>query len=301
MPPRDPTFWELVVEAFHRKPPSRRMGAVPWNKIALAAVAILGVGNPGFWLVGIAGELIYLYASATSPRFRNLIRARRLEAERTTAEQQTGKWLAELTARAASVSRRSRPTAARCSAPTRRCARAASRCSTSSAGRGSTSSSSSFLRLQVSLDLLQRQMGAISPRELQQEVEALRAELARLPETSEALKKSKQALLELKEKRLENLGRAAEGRQVLASELQRIEQQVELLREEAAISRNPDALSAQDRLGRQHPLGERLLDAPARGDPLRPRRRERTRAPPARARAAAAGGSPALRGARPGI
>ncbi|MBZ0089272.1 MAG: hypothetical protein K8H90_02725, partial [Thermoanaerobaculia bacterium] len=77
------------------------------------------------------------------------------------------------------------------------------------------------------------------------EVEALRAELAGMATASEALKRSKQSLLELKEKRLENLGRAAEARQVLASELQRIEQQVELLREEAAMSRNAESLSAK--------------------------------------------------------
>lgn len=245
MPPRDPTFWELVVEAFHRKPPSRRMGAVPWNKIALAAVAILGVGNPGFWLAGVAGELIYLYASATSPRFRNLVRAKRLEAERTTAEQQTGKWLGELTGEGRT----------RFQALADNCRQVQSTYETLRPGglsvldeqrwKGLDQLLFLFLRLQVSLELLQRQMSTISPRELQQEVEALRAELARTPEASEALKRSKQSLLELKEKRLGNLGRAAEARQVLASELQRIEQQVELLREEAAISRNADSLSAK--------------------------------------------------------
>jgi hypothetical protein len=226
MPPRDPTFWELVVEAFHRKPPSRRMGAVPWNKIALAAVGILGLGNPGFWLAGMAGELIYLYASATSPRFRNLIRAKRLEAERMTAGQQIERWLGELTGEGRQ----------RYQALADNCREVQRVYETLRPGglsvideqrwKGLDQLLFLFLRLEVSLDLLQRQMGAVSPRELQQEVEALRAELGRIPDASEALKRSKQSLLELKEKRLENLGRAAEARQVLASELQRIEQQV---------------------------------------------------------------------------
>ena len=77
------------------------------------------------------------------------------------------------------------------------------------------------------------------------EVVTLEQELATSPEAPERLKKSKASLLELKKKRLENLARAAEARQILEAELQRIEQQVELLREEAAISRSPEALSAK--------------------------------------------------------
>ncbi len=245
MPPRDPTFWELVVEAFHRKPPSRRMGAVPWNKVALAAIAILGFGNPGFWLAGFAGELIYLYAAATSPRFRNLIRAKRLESERLTADQQVEKWLSEL---AGEGRRRYQALADNC----RQVQRVYETLRPGGLSvldeqrwKGLDQLLFLFLRLQVSLELLQRQIGSVSPAELQREVEALRAELAGMATASEALKRSKQSLLELKEKRLENLGRAAEARQVLASELQRIEQQVELLREEAAMSRNAESLSAK--------------------------------------------------------
>jgi DNA repair exonuclease SbcCD ATPase subunit len=288
MPPRDPTFWELVVEAFHRKPPSRRLGAVPWNKIALAAVAILGVGNPGFWLAGVAGELIYLYAAATSPRFRNLIRAKRLESERTTADQQIEKWLAEL---AGEGQRRYQALADNC----RQVQRVYETLRPGGLSvideqrwKGLDQLLFLFLRLQVSLDMLQRQMGGVSPHELQREVEALRAEVAQLAESSEALKRSKQSLLELKEKRLENLGRAAEARQVLASELQRIEQQVELLREEAAFSRNAESLSAKidsvagilsenDSWMRQHE--EILSDLGVESGPT-PRLLERTEAPP---------------------
>jgi hypothetical protein len=245
MPPRDPTFWELVLEAFHRKPVVKGLGGVPWNKVALAATAILGIGNPGFWLAGVAGELLYLYLSATNPRFRNLIRAKRLASERVTADEQTDRWLAEL-----------RPEGrARFEALTANCRQVQRVYETLRPGglsvvdeqrwKGLDQLLFLFLRLQVSLDLLERQLGEASPVALQREVEALRAELAGTASASEALKRSRQSLLELKEKRLENLGRAAEARQVLSSELQRIEQQVELLREEAAISRDAESLSTR--------------------------------------------------------
>jgi hypothetical protein len=246
MAPRDPTFWDLVKEAFHRKPVVKSLGGVPWNKVVLAATAILGFGNPGFWLVGVAGELLYLYLSATNPRFRNLVRAKRLAAERVTVDQQTDQWIAELGAEGR----------ARFQALTANCQQVQRVYETLRPGglsvideqrwKGLDQLLFLFLRLQVSLELLQRQLGDASPRELQREVEALRAELAATaPAASEALRRSRQSLLELKEKRLENLGRAGEARQVLSSELQRIEQQVELLREEAAISRNAESLSAR--------------------------------------------------------
>lgn len=243
MPPRDPTFWDLVREAFDRKPYVKRLGGVPWNKIALVATGILGFGNPGFWLLGIAGELAYLYLSATNPRFRDLVRAKRLEAERGTADQQIDRWLAEL----------SDPARERFQALRANCQQVQRVYQTLRPGglsvideqrwKGLDQLLWLFLRLQVSLELLERQMGGVDSRALEREVAALGEELARIPDTSEALKRSRQSLLELKEKRRENLARANEARQVLASELQRIEQQVELLREEAAISRNAESLS----------------------------------------------------------
>ncbi len=243
--PPDPAFWDLVREAFHRKPRARGLGEVPWNKVLLAAAVILGFGNPGFWLLGVAGELAYLYLSATNARFRNLVRAKRLLAERQSATEQVDQWIAELAPEGR----------ARFEALRENCAKVQRVYETLRPGGLSVIDEARwkgldqllwlFLRLQVSLDLLQRQMGSANPRALQQEIEQVRAELAKTPETSEALRKSKQSLLELKEKRLENLGRAADARQVLASELQRIEQQVELLREEAAISRNAETLSAR--------------------------------------------------------
>jgi hypothetical protein len=99
--------------------------------------------------------------------------------------------------------------------------------------------------LQLSLEVLARQLGQTNRRTLEAEVAALEQELAASPELPERLKKSKTSLLELKRKRLENFARAAEARQIIEAELQRIEQQVELLREEAAIARSPEVLSTK--------------------------------------------------------
>ena len=96
MPTPEPTFWDYVRSAFNRRPSVRGLGEVPWNKIVLAALAILGIGNPGFWLLGLGGELFYLYVMATNPRFQTLVRAEKLQAERVSAEDRVVGRLAEL-------------------------------------------------------------------------------------------------------------------------------------------------------------------------------------------------------------
>ncbi len=245
MPVREPTFWELVREAFDRRPVLPGLGAVPWNKVLLVIAGILGFGNPGFWLIGIAGELAYLYLTASSPRFQALVRAKRLEAQRRTAEEQVERWLAELSPEAKR----------RFEAVRKSCVEIQSVYETLRPGglsvvdeqrwQGLDQLMWVYLRLAVSLELLERQTERLDPVRLQQEIRKLREELDATPETSEALRRSRQSLIELKERRLTNLGRAAEARQVFSSELQRIEQQIELLREEAAIARNAEALSTR--------------------------------------------------------
>lgn len=245
MPASEPTFWDFVRAAFHRRPSMRRLGEVPWNKIALVALAILGIGNPGFWLLGVGGELLYLYLVATSPRFQTLVRAEKLQAERAAAEARVGGRLTEL----------SEAGQQRFQALHSQCVEVRGITETMQAGasapldearwRGLDELLWLFLRLQVSLETLIRQLGRSDRRSLETEVATLAQELAAAPEAPERLKKSKTSLLELKKKRLENLDRAAEAQQILEAELQRIEQQVELLREEAAISRSPEALSAK--------------------------------------------------------
>jgi len=245
MPTPEPTFWDYVRAAFNRRPAVRGLGEVPWNKIVLAALAILGIGNPGFWLLGLGGELCYLYVMATNPRFQTLVRAEKLQVERVSAEDRVVGRLAEL----------SKEGQERFQVLRAKCTEVQSITETIQAGalapldearwRGLDELLWLFLRLQVSLAVLTRQLGRSDRRSLEAEVATLEQELAASPQAPERLKKSKASLLELKKKRLENLDRAAEARQILEAELQRIEQQVELLREEATISRSPEALSAK--------------------------------------------------------
>jgi len=245
MPTPEPTFWDYVRSAFNRRPSVRGLGEVPWNKIVLAALAILGIGNPGFWLLGLGGELFYLYVMATNPRFQTLVRAEKLQAERVSAEDRVVGRLAELSKEGQERFQDLRTKCAEVQQITETIQAGALAPLDEARWRGLDELLWLFLRLQVSLEVLTRQLGRSDRRSLEAEVATLEQELAASPQAPERLKKSKASLLELKKKRLENLDRAAEARQILEAELQRIEQQVELLREEATISRSPEALSAK--------------------------------------------------------
>jgi hypothetical protein len=243
--PAAPNFSDFVRAAFHRRPYLRGMGSVPWNKWALLGALILGFGNPGFWLLGLGGELLYLYLMATNPRFRTLVRAQRLQTERESAEARVGRWLREL---GSEQQQRFKTLHEKC-LEVRRITETIQSSSLASLDEARWQSLDQllwlFLRLQVSLELVSRQLAGTDRAALEGEVTALEQELAGADKLPERLRRSKEALLELKKKRVENLQRASEARQILIAELQRIEQQVELLREEATISRSPEALSAR--------------------------------------------------------
>jgi hypothetical protein len=65
-------LWSTMKAAFNARP----LGMpVPPNWIALAAVALLGVRQPGFWFLGAGLELAYLAALGSSPRFRRSVAA----------------------------------------------------------------------------------------------------------------------------------------------------------------------------------------------------------------------------------
>ena len=65
-----PGFWQYIKAAFNARPIG--MFVAP-NWIGLAAFGLLGVANPGFWVLGAGLELGYLSLLATNARFQRLV------------------------------------------------------------------------------------------------------------------------------------------------------------------------------------------------------------------------------------
>ena len=102
-----------------------------------------------------------------------------------------------------------------------------------------------FLRLLASRESITDTLARVDRRQLESGLESLKARLAAAGDPEGALARSLRATLEIQEKRLANLEGATNSLAVIDAELERIEQQVRLVREESAVSRSPEALSAR--------------------------------------------------------
>jgi hypothetical protein len=65
--------------AFWIREPLPLLGAVPINVLAVLLFAIVGFLHPAFWLIGIAGEAVFLTTLAFSGRFRKLVDALKIK------------------------------------------------------------------------------------------------------------------------------------------------------------------------------------------------------------------------------
>jgi len=83
------TWWDYVKAAFHFRLPIRGLGGVPLNKAALVVAAVFGglfawagqlAAAAGVLMLATAAELYYLHLMCSLPMFRSLVRAELLSA-----------------------------------------------------------------------------------------------------------------------------------------------------------------------------------------------------------------------------
>src|SRR5688572_27340952 len=77
-------LWDYIKAAFNARPAGL---VVPPNWVGIAAVGLLGILNPGVWIVGAGLELAYLYLLSTNKRFQRYVAGSEMVEER--AESQT--------------------------------------------------------------------------------------------------------------------------------------------------------------------------------------------------------------------
>jgi hypothetical protein len=234
-----PGFLDYVTAAFNARPLG--MFVAP-NWVGLAAFGLLGIANPGFWVLGAGLELGYLLTLATNARFQRAVSSQPLEAAR-------GEWNARIERLRARLDGDDRE---RFAALSRRCASIIDLqthggeetphgidAQADSLGRLSWM----FLRLLVARSLILR---VVEEGEDVSLLERRRAALARQLSDEEApadLRRSIQGQLEILGQRIEQRGEGEKKLAYIDAELSRIEEQVELIREQAALSTDPEILS----------------------------------------------------------
>jgi hypothetical protein len=252
-----PRLWDYVRAAFNAKP----IGMfVPPNWLMLAAFALFGVQEPGLLVVGAGVELAYLSILATNPRFQRFVAGEQLVSSQRDVQ-------AQLQTLFTSLSDGDR----------RRYQRLATRCqgileqqfgrSTDSPGFTMQSESLGkltwmYLRLLVTRQAILRVVSTSGggpatvvrmsdypqtppgerTEDLQRRLTELQRRLADSTLTDD-LRHSLQGQSELLQQRLKRRAEAERKLAFLDAELQRIEEQVELIREHAVLSTDPETFS----------------------------------------------------------
>lgn len=231
---------KYLKEAFWIRPEVAGLGRVPVNALLLGAMAALGFLHPGFWLLGLGLEAVYLPAMALHPRFRmavDSLRYRDLPPEDTQAERM--RLLVQL------------PQAQRV-----RFAHLAKKCERILRLRTQDADEYFIEDDRLALEKLQwlflkrllsqrgLSEGSIEQTEsmLAAQKHDLEAALART-DLGDDLRATTRETLEIVSRRLENLTTREEALEQIAGDLARIEAKIDLALEETQIRRGREALS----------------------------------------------------------
>jgi hypothetical protein len=234
-----PGFLDYLSAAFNARPFG--MFVAP-NWVGLAAFGLLGATNPGFWVLGAGLELGYLLTLATNKRFQQTVTAKPLEAVR----QEWSQRIETVLGRLDPADRRDYDAlAARCQSIIDMQMHGATEPpdgleqQAESLGRLSWT----FLRLLLARRTINQVMGgAQNDAELQRKIAALERQQQQ-PQLSEELARSLGGQLEILRQRLQQRTDGDRKLAFIDAELERIQQQVELIREQAAMSTDPELLS----------------------------------------------------------
>lgn len=235
-------FLDYVKAAFSWRYRVPGMGHLPLNILALVGFGILGLGHPAFWLLGLAFEAGYLSLMSGDARFQRLVQGRKLMAERAVWQAKQSNLFDSLDPQSQN---RYRSLADTCQQILKSTQSLSAGTAMDDLRTGSLSQMAwMFLKLLYTKIRTKTITEKVSPSELEAEIKKLTEQLAAEPEGS-AMQRSLQGTLEIQKKRLENLNRAKESLKIIEAELCRIEHQVKLLNEEAAMASDPEALTVR--------------------------------------------------------
>jgi hypothetical protein len=237
---RKPSLWKCIKAAFSARP----FGMfVPPNWIGLGAFAFLGTRNPGFLLIGAGVELAYLFSLATNRKFQDWVARRDSGGSDKAFQEKQDALIARLT-----------------DTDQARYVAFVSRCRTILDQFNQLDSSGAAAQVQAEglgkltwvylrLLLARRAMLKVLKDPTTSETEELRVRLdkvkARLdePTLDDDLRKSLTSQAEILAQRVDQRSEGRDKLEFLEAEILRIQEQVELLREQSAMGADADGLS----------------------------------------------------------
>jgi hypothetical protein len=232
--------WRYLKSAFLVSVDVPSLGRVPVNVLGAVAFGILGFAQPAFWLVGLALEAAVVPALAFNPRFQKIVEARALETSQGDADQK----------RAALVKLLEAAAQERLWALAKKCNQVLDVYRSQQAEDYVVDSNDQALKnLEwVYLKLLVARHHLLTPsseteQSLEKKIEGLENDLHGGEET-ESLRQSKTATLNILKRRLATMRKKQQTLEEIESDLTRIDNQVDLILENATVQGKPQTISA---------------------------------------------------------
>ena len=238
--PQTHGMWDYIRAAFNARPFG--MFIAP-NWIGVGAFALLGIAEPGFWVLGAGLELGYLALLATNSRFQRTVSVGRQSGSHNDWDRK----IASLLERLDEADRRGyNLLATRCRAildELHHSGHASQTPVLTTQGESLGRLLWMYLRLLLARQAIRRVLReAEQGPPIEGRLAALERQIA-APETSEDLRRSLSSQAEILRQRMAQQTEARGKLAYLDAELTRIQEQVELIREQAALTTDPELLS----------------------------------------------------------
>lgn len=243
-------MWRYLKSAFLVSVDVPSLGRIPVNALGAAALGILGFAQPAFWLLGLALEAAIVPALAFNPRFQKIVEARSLQQSEGNADLK----------RQALVKLLENSAQQRLWALAKKCNQVLDVYRSQGAEDYVIDSNDQALKnLEwVYLKLLVARHHLMNPaseteESLEKKIQQFETDL-RDGEETESLRQSKTATLNILRKRLATMRKKQETLEEIESDLTRIDNQVDLILENATVQGKPQTIStdielASDLLG----------------------------------------------------
>jgi hypothetical protein len=239
---------EYLKKAFWAGPSVPGLGRLPVNALAAAGFAILGFGEPAFWLLGAGLEAAYLATVASHPRFQRLVDAQLRSRSSGDAEEGRQELIRNL-----------EPEARQRLALVEEKRRRILQLARESPGQDFELESQRdaldrmvwiYLKLLVARHALEASQRHAAEAGLKEKIAELERELGE-SDAAPALRESRAATLKILRQRAGNLERFEQTLQQIDSDLARIEAQVDLALESAGLRGSGAAVTANLELAGQ--------------------------------------------------
>ena len=251
-------MWRYLKAAFLVGVDVPGLGRVPVNVLAAAGFAILGFGHPGFWFLGLAAEAAIVPTLAFNKRFQNVVDAENRQLSSDNSEAKRSSLIQLLPA----------DYKKRLSDLQRKCSKVLEVYRNAQAEDFLIETNQHaldnlqwvYLKLLIARYHLLTAGTEDTPDSLLKKIATLEKELGDSDETP-ALRQSKAATLEILKRRVANIQRREQSLEEVESDLTRVESQVDLILDNAAMQGKPQTISSDIELASDLVSGGMFGDA----------------------------------------